>query len=175
MRLTSCALASTVMITLAGCGARNPVAPVTDSGSDAADQPFVLTSALDARLPAPMEEARDAGATDLAITGHGGVPREERRRASPDPVLFWNGLTTTLGRAAGLPHTGTHRHAIDQHGAGAALADAAAVLRARKPDRIAEDPQQRRLRFDIHAVLNVVNEKGECHYRTSLDQEIQTW
>lgn len=103
MRLTSCALASTVMITLAGCGARNPVAPVTDSGSDAADQPFVLTSALDARLPAPMEEARDAGATDLVITGHGGAPREERRRASPDPVLFWNGLTTTLGRAAGLP------------------------------------------------------------------------
>src|SRR5213593_1694957 len=103
MRLAPLALASTIMIALAGCSERNPVAPAVDTSADAADQPFVLTSALDARLPAPMEEARDAGATDLVITGHGGAAREERRRASPDPVLFWNGLTTTLGRAAGLP------------------------------------------------------------------------
>lgn len=105
MRFMTCALASTLVITLAGCGARNPVAPVLDSGGGAEvqEEPFVLASALDARLPEPMLEARDAGATDLAITGAASAARGERPRASADPVLFWNQLTTTLGRGAGLP------------------------------------------------------------------------
>ena len=70
MRLATLTLASLSLIALAGCGARNPVAPLpaAESGAVEADRPFVLTSALDARLPAPMEEANDANASDLAIT-----------------------------------------------------------------------------------------------------------
>ena len=109
MRLATIAAASTIVIVLAGCGARNPVAPVVDSGDGAAvpDQPFVLSSALDARLPAPMEEASGATAADLAITGAASPERSEERedhpRAPADPVVFWNQLATTLARGAGLP------------------------------------------------------------------------
>jgi hypothetical protein len=112
MRLATIIPASTLVIALAGCGARNPVAPVVESGGAAAqDRPFVLSSALDARLPAPMEEAAGATTSDLAITGAASTARSEERgdernehaRASAEPVLFWNQLTTTLARGAGLP------------------------------------------------------------------------
>jgi hypothetical protein len=105
MRLATGILASALVIALAGCGARNPVAPVVDSGDGTAvpDQPFVLSSALDARLPAPMEEASGATAADLAITDAAAMARSEHPRASADPVVFWNQLTTTLARGAALP------------------------------------------------------------------------
>jgi len=109
MRLATIAGAATILIVLAGCGARNPVAPVEDAGSGAgaADQTFVLSSALDPRLPAPMAEAAGATAADLAITGAASIARGEQRaehpRASADPVVFWNQMTTTLARGAGLP------------------------------------------------------------------------
>src|SRR5206468_11230752 len=77
------------------------------AGPEAGDTPFVLTSALDARLPAPMEEARDASSVDLAITGAATRARDDdwrdRPRASAEPVLFWSGFTTTLARGAALP------------------------------------------------------------------------
>ena len=109
MRLATIAGAATILIALAGCGARNPVVPVegAGSGAGAADPTFVLSSALDPRLPAPMAEAEGATASDLAITGAASIARGEAReghpRASAEPVLFWNQLTTTLARGAGLP------------------------------------------------------------------------
>src|SRR5262249_5139879 len=103
MRVATLALASTVLMALAGCSARSPVSPVVDTGAAAGDRPFVLTSALEARLPAPMEEARDAGAADMGIVERAPVERDVPHRTSPDPVLFWNGLTTTLAAGAALP------------------------------------------------------------------------
>ena len=103
MRLATLPLALVLAVALAGCGARNPVAPLAESAGDVADQPFVLTSALDPRLPAPMEEARDASAADLAVASAASLARRERSRASADPVLFWGDLTTTLSRAGALP------------------------------------------------------------------------
>jgi len=109
MKLVTIPLAALFVIALAGCSARNPVAPAPDSGAGppAADAPFVLTSALDARLPAPMEEALDASSADLAITGAATRARDDDRRDRPkgsaEPVLFWSGLTTTLARGAALP------------------------------------------------------------------------
>src|SRR5438034_8436959 len=62
---------------------------------------------------------------------------------------------------ARLQEAGAHRQAIDQHGAGAGLADAAPILRAGEADRIAKHPQQRRLRFRVHAILDAIDEKCE--------------
>src|SRR5262249_15917383 len=41
------------------------------------------------------------------------------------------------------------RHAIDMHGAGAAVGDAAAVLGAGEAERVAQHPEQRRARIGI--------------------------
>src|SRR5438552_9977240 len=68
----------------------------------------------------------------------------------------------------GLQEAGPHRHAIDQDGAGATLADAATVLCAGETDRIPEHPQQRRFRFRVHGILDAIDEKSECHIGTSL-------
>src|SRR4030095_7022899 len=68
----------------------------------------------------------------------------------------------------GLQEAGPHRLTIDQHSTRAALADAAAILRAGETDRIAEHPQERRLRFRIHRILDAIDEKSERHIGTSL-------
>src|SRR3954453_8830125 len=47
---------------------------------------------------------------------------------------------------------GARRGAVDMHGAGAALRDAAAVFGPGHPDRIAQHPQQRRARIDIDLI-----------------------
>ena len=48
--------------------------------------------------------------------------------------------------------TGPLRAPVDVHRTRAALPDPAPVLRPRQPQRVAQHPQQRRLRFDIHLV-----------------------
>src|SRR5262245_47676586 len=45
-----------------------------------------------------------------------------------------------------------HRFAVDVHGAGAALRDAAAVLGAGETDLLADHPQQRGVRFHVDVV-----------------------
>ena len=44
---------------------------------------------------------------------------------------------------------GAHRLAVDMHGAGAALRDAAAEFGAGQSELVAQHPEQRRLRLDI--------------------------
>src|SRR5205807_8443345 len=68
----------------------------------------------------------------------------------------------------GLHEAGPRRDAIKEYGARAALPDAAAILCAGQTDRIAEHPQQRRLRFRVHGILDAIDEKSERHIGTSL-------
>src|SRR4051794_19625649 len=58
-----------------------------------------------------------------------------------------------LGAERAYRHrAGARRGAVDMHGAGAALRDAAAVFGPGQPDRIAQHPQQRRARIDIDLI-----------------------
>jgi hypothetical protein len=56
-----------------------------------------------------------------------------------------------------------HGAAVDVHGAGTALPDAAAEFRACQADMIAYDPQQGRLRIGIDAVCAPVDDQVERH------------
>ena len=56
-----------------------------------------------------------------------------------------------------------HGAAVDVHGAGTALPDAAAEFRACQADVIAYDPQQGRLRIGIDAVCASVDDQVERH------------
>src|SRR5262249_32352250 len=67
-----------------------------------------------------------------------------------------------------LHEAGPHRLTIDQHSTRAALADAATILCAGETDRITEHPQEGRLRFRIHRILDAIDEKSERHIGTSL-------
>ena len=61
---------------------------------------------------------------------------------------------------------GAHRDAVDMHGAGAALRDAAAVLGAGQADLLAHHPQQRRVRLDIDVEGFAID--GEVYHRAPL-------
>ncbi len=99
-------LCTVILILLAGCGKKAPLAPIVDDPSPSGDSPqtFVLTSAADARLPAPMAEAAGAPRAEIAwldlVTG----PRAgEALVAGDNSVVVWNQLTTELGLAARIP------------------------------------------------------------------------
>src|SRR5262249_29883775 len=62
--------------------------------------------------------------------------------------------------------------AVDMQRAGSALPDAAAELRARQPDVIADHPQQGRLRIGIDRMSRSVNVQIERHTLPPLDPEI---
>ena len=59
---------------------------------------------------------------------------------------------------------------VDVQRAGAALPDAAAELRARQPDVIANHPQQRGLRVGIDGMPRSVDDQIERHARPHLRQ-----
>ena len=61
----------------------------------------------------------------------------------------------------GMEHERTSA-AVEVHGAGAALRDAAAVLGARQADLLANDPQQRRVGFHLHVTDPAVDVQL-CH------------
>ena len=63
-------------------------------------------------------------------------------------TIFSVAFTVETGRTQAA-----RRHAIDVHGAGAALRDAAAVLGAGQPELLAQHPQQRRIGFGIEACV----------------------
>src|SRR5262245_14683639 len=88
--------------------------------------------------------------------------RSIRRQAFDGGDLPAHGTT-------GLHEAGPHRDAIKKYRAGAALADAAAILRAGETDRIAEHPQQWCLRFRVHGILDAIDDKSERHIGTSLN------
>ncbi len=51
-----------------------------------------------------------------------------------------------------VKRAGAGRHAVDVHGAGAALRDAAAVFGAGQADVLADHPKQRRVGIDVDVV-----------------------
>ena len=55
---------------------------------------------------------------------------------------------------------GARGDAVDVHGAGAALGDAAAIFGAGQADRVADDPEQRRVGFNVDVVGLSVDGKG---------------
>ena len=59
--------------------------------------------------------------------------------------------------ARGRRAAGADRPAVQVHGTDAALRDAATELRAGQADRVTQDPQERRLGFDIHFVRRAVD------------------
>src|ERR1041385_2402788 len=76
------------------------------------------------------------------------------------------------GSSACLQITGSHRNAINQDGASAALTDAAAVLRTGQTNRIAEHPQEGCLRLGIHGILDAINKKSDRHIGTSFSADL---
>src|SRR5258708_7963617 len=72
------------------------------------------------------------------------------------------GLDRADGDGAGAPHL-----AVDVHGAGAALRDTAAVLRAGQTDLLADDPQERRPGLHLH-VADLAVDVEFCHERPPL-------
>src|SRR5260221_795900 len=72
------------------------------------------------------------------------------------------GLDRADGDGAGAPHL-----AVDVHGAGAALRDTAAVLRAGQTDLLADDPQERRPGLHLQ-VADLAVDVEFCHERPPL-------
>ena len=73
----------------------------------------------------------------------------------------FDGDDALAGRLAGLEVAGAHRLAVHMHRAGAAHADAAAVLGARQVEVVAQDPEQRHPRFDIDFVDAAIDVERE--------------
>jgi hypothetical protein len=96
------ALVTLVTLVAGGCGARNPVAP--EMRADPGSETFVIDSALDPRLPAAGLEASAATPEDQAL-----LDRLQAPATAPvagvvsNPAVYWNQVTTVLGRAAALP------------------------------------------------------------------------
>src|SRR3954468_22689379 len=66
--------------------------------------------------------------------------------------------------------TGFHRLPVDMDRAGAAARDPATIFGAGEPDIVAQDPQQRGLRLDIHRLGLTVDAQGELHECVSSHQ-----
>ncbi len=101
------ALASLILILISsGCGARNPLTPENRAAEPDGprSESFVIRTPLDARLPAPGQEAAAATAADRALFERfRSDARPLAERPEPSPVVFWNRLTTELGSGAKLP------------------------------------------------------------------------
>src|SRR5437879_791954 len=61
------------------------------------------------------------------------------------------------GRRRDRHHAGAHRGAVEMHGAGAALGDAASELRAGEAEVVAQHPQERRVGRDVHGLAFAVD------------------
>src|ERR1700733_523530 len=75
-----------------------------------------------------------------------------RQRLDGGDLLWADRSDWDLARARG--------DAVDVHGAGAALGDAATVFGAGQADRVADDPEQWRVGFNVDAVRLSVDGKG---------------
>src|SRR5947209_10311157 len=74
---------------------------------------------------------------------------------------------------ADLRLTGALRLAVDMHGAGAALGDAAAEFRTGHIERIAERPEERHLRIDVEIALRAID--GEADHVLLLPNRQGVW
>jgi hypothetical protein len=89
---------------LAGCGRQTPLAPaVGDEAAPGSSAPFVLVSALDSRLPAPLHEADGAPAAEIAALAGAGSGWREEALSSDNPAVFWSERCTQYGLAGRLP------------------------------------------------------------------------
>ena len=91
---------------LISCGKENSVKPaaVEPVSESVALQTFVISGPDDARLPAPGMEAEGANAADWQmLKSIGSTSALALLDAPPNPVVYWNQLTTELGRLRGLP------------------------------------------------------------------------
>ena len=89
----------------------------------------------------------------LAVAALGYVDRRPRflngMRAGGRQALDGDDLVGGLHAADG-ERARAHQPAIDVHGAGSALRDSAAELRPGQPHLLADDPEQRRVGFDLY-------------------------
>ena len=99
-------LASLVLL-VSGCGTTPPTSPLADRDAASGLQTFLVSSAVDARLPAAGDEAASATAEDRALAGAALSARvgavAAASVAASNPALFWNGLTTEFAAARKLP------------------------------------------------------------------------
>lgn len=96
-----------VAVVLHGCNKDNPVEPAQgqDEFSASDVRTFVLTSALDNRLPLPGLEDREATLHDWSMMNEM-LKGDHHPRPSPtfgDPSTYWNAVTTSLGIKANFP------------------------------------------------------------------------
>ena len=68
------------------------------------------------------------------------------------------------GDAAHVRHAGAHGLAADQHGAGAADSDSAAVFGAFQVQHIAQDPQERRVGWHVDGPEDIVHIQFQWHW-----------
>src|SRR5262249_14841342 len=87
---------------LAGCSTHNPLSPGSP-GSQTGVQPFLLASAADPRLPAPMLEAAGASAADWAgLRLVSGARLSSSSRIAIDPASHWTQVARDLAANAKL-------------------------------------------------------------------------
>src|SRR5882724_9111314 len=110
----------------------------------------VLVGRLRVRL---QQRRRRHDLPGLAIAALGDVERRpgllDGMRAGGRQALDGDDLVRGL-HAADRDGAGARQPAVEVHGAGAALSDAAAVLGARQADLLADHPQERRVGLDLH-------------------------
>ena len=97
-----------LLLFAASCTKQNPTTPNPAAlvPSETKLSTFVLSSAEDSRLPAPMAEAANASPAEWVFLEKSGTGLNEISSANPkynNPPVFWNDVTTELGRKAGLP------------------------------------------------------------------------
>ena len=163
-----------------GCRrARRHGLPQLGRAMDGAADPVVGTAAADvAHRRVDLLVARIAGALHqpgrghdlarLAVAALGHVELEpgplHRVRAVGRQPLDRRDHGARRGRHG--QYAGAHRRAVEVHGARTALRHAAAELRALQTDDVAQHPQQRHVRLDVHRTRLAVDREADPHART---------
>ena len=105
---------------------------------------------LQQRLRAHHHAGNAVAALRRLLLDEGALDRRPACRGVPRPST----VRTCAGpRARDRRHAGEHRLAVHQHGAGAALAEAAAEFRRVELEIVAQHVEQRRARIGIDLVL----------------------
>jgi len=108
MKRTGVLLAFLALVLMVSCSRQNSIKPTAPEviSTETGLRTFVLSSADDPRLPTPGAEDADASPAERAAFENLGTASNGRPSAAPrynNPPVFWNDVTTELGRKAGLP------------------------------------------------------------------------
>ncbi len=108
MKRTGVLLAFLALVLMVSCSRQNSIKPTAPEvvSTETGLRTFVLSSADDARLPAPGVEDADASPAERAAFENLSTASYGRPSGGPkynNPPVFWNDVTTELGRKAGLP------------------------------------------------------------------------